>query len=97
MVFITVFMAINCLKLQHLNYTQIHQRLLLVVVDMTDPVAGWVKDGSVKPLDMEYTSKPASVWAYWSDFYDPESGIVKFEISIDVNEEVLGWINWDWL
>ena len=56
---------------------------------MTDPVAGWVHDGSDKPLDMMYSSHEASVYAYWGDFYDPESGIVEYEISVDVNFQVI--------
>ena len=55
---------------------------------MTDPVAGTVKDGFERPFDMEFSSRPATVWAYWIDFYDPESGIDKFVIKVDVNSQV---------
>ena len=55
---------------------------------MTNPVAGIVHDGHERPLDMQYSSQPASVYAYWSDFHDPESGIEKFDVSIEVNNQV---------
>jgi hypothetical protein len=55
---------------------------------MTDPVAGVVHDGHERPLDMQYSSQSASVYTYWLDFYDPESGIDKYDISIDVNNQV---------
>ena len=55
---------------------------------MTDPVAGYVMDGHERPLDMMYSSRPASLWTYWGDFHDPESGIEKYQITVDVNDEV---------
>ena len=62
--------------------------MFVVVVDMTDPVAGWVKDGPDRPVDMAYSSRPASVWTYWDGFYDPESGIINYEITVAVNDLV---------
>jgi hypothetical protein len=59
-----------------------------VVVDMTDPVAGQVLDGHERPLDLDFSSQTASVYAYWTDFHDPESGIEKYDITINVNNQV---------
>ena len=59
-----------------------------VVVDMTNPVAGWVKDGKDPPHDMLFSARPATLWLYWGDFFDPESGIVAYSVTVFVNGEV---------
>ena len=59
------------------------------MVDITPPVAGIVKDGHEKPDDIQFSAHRASVYTYWLDFNDPESGIDKYDISIEVNNQVI--------
>ena len=45
----------------------------LVLVDLTLPVEGTVKDGLTDESDIKYSSNPATVAASWQGFSDPES------------------------
>jgi len=55
-----------------------------VLVDLTDPNAtlAWAKDGSSPPTDMQFSSSPASVEGYYGGFFDPESHIVSYTVSV---------------
>ncbi|CAH1783351.1 unnamed protein product, partial [Owenia fusiformis] len=53
-----------------------------VLVDMTNPVRGWMKDGLDKDIDRNFTSKTASVLVNWGGFEDPESGIDDYSLAV---------------
>ena len=55
---------------------------------MTNPIAGWVKDGDNQGKDLDFASEAASIYANWNGFYDPESGIEKYTASVYVNDEL---------
>ena len=57
------------------------------MVDITEPLSGWVHDGQVPTEDIEYSSQAASVYSHWGDFYDPESGIDEYIVTMSVNGE----------
>ena len=59
---------------------------LTVTVDITDPIAGWVRDGANKSQDMSFSSQPATLHTYWQDYYDNESGIDKYDTTVTVND-----------
>ena len=67
-------------------YNNVNMVLFIaVMVDMTDPLAGWVTDGSSRDEDLDFSSSAASIVAKWGDFVDPESGISAYEASVFVN------------
>ena len=53
-----------------------------VLVDLTNPVGGFVKDGLSVHMNLNYTSNPKSVQAVWGNFSDPESGIAQYNATI---------------
>ena len=54
-----------------------------VTVDLTPPVQGSIRDGLLpEPMDLEFSSKPATVAAHWEGFYDPESGIEDYQVTV---------------
>ena len=55
---------------------------LLVTVDTTPPVKGWIKDGDTPDVDILYTSDPATVATHWDGFSDPESQLKDFELEV---------------
>ena len=59
-----------------------------VLVDVTPPVSGTVSDGSDVTHDVDYTSETATVTTSWADFYDLESGLADYTVSVMVNDEV---------
>ncbi|XP_072034301.1 uncharacterized protein [Amphiura filiformis] len=55
-----------------------------VTLDITPPVSGYIMDGQIENgIDMEYSSQPASVAAFWDDFYDPESSVAEYIVSVN--------------
>ena len=59
-----------------------------VLVDVTPPIPGTVSDGSDVIHDVNYTSETATVTTSWADFYDLESGLADYTVSVMVNKEV---------
>ncbi|XP_078660674.1 uncharacterized protein LOC144905141 [Branchiostoma floridae x Branchiostoma belcheri] len=53
-----------------------------VLVDLTPPEAGWLKDGDTIGQDLKYSSSPATVSGNWGGFTDPESGIQQYTIAV---------------
>ena len=53
-----------------------------VLVDLTNPIGGFVKDGLVVTKNLNYTSNPKSVQAVWGNFSDPESGIAQYNATV---------------
>ena len=53
-----------------------------VLIDLTDPVGGFVKDGLSVLMNLNYISNPKSVQAVWGNFSDPESGIVQYNVTV---------------
>nr|XP_006820036.1 PREDICTED: uncharacterized protein LOC102804939 [Saccoglossus kowalevskii] len=53
-----------------------------VLIDVTPPTKGWVKDGLDPDNDMSFSSEVSSISANWDEFIDPESGILEYDISI---------------
>jgi len=49
-----------------------------VIVDLTSPTAGLVRDGYSLLTDLEYQSSTTVVKAVWKPFQDPESGIIRY-------------------
>ena len=49
-----------------------------VLVDITEPIAGRVKDGLPNEPDTEFSSEAAMASVSWDGFYDPESGIDRY-------------------
>ncbi|XP_067664253.1 uncharacterized protein [Haliotis asinina] len=70
-----------------LNMMRVNTTSNGVLVDLTDPVKGWIKDGDNETLDVSYTSEAALIQAVWGGFSDPESGIVKYEVDIYINNQ----------
>lgn len=58
-----------------------------MLVDVTPPVPGLVVDGSDITNDDNFTSEAATVTTTWDGFYDPESGIRDYAVSVRVNDE----------
>ena len=57
-------------------------------MDLTEPEAGWVQDGIVRGEDITYSAEAASVYSNWGDYFDPESGIDSYTVTLSVNGEV---------
>ena len=55
-----------------------------VLVDLTNPISGFVLDGLRIDEPIHYTSNPTMVQAVWGNFSDPESGIVRYNVTIYV-------------
>ena len=53
-----------------------------VLVDLTNPVAGIVKDGLDINSNLHYTHKPTTVQAVWDNFSDPESHMAQYNATI---------------
>ena len=53
-----------------------------VLVDLTNPVAGIVKDGLDINNNLHYTHKPTTVQAVWDNFSDPESHMAQYNATI---------------
>jgi hypothetical protein len=62
-----------------------------IVIDLTDPVAGNVFDGTTS--DINYTASDTSLTISWSGFSDTRSGIVSYALSIkdDLDNNILSW------
>ena len=57
----------------------------LVLVDITDPIKGWVIDGSNANNDMDYSKETAYFGCAWGNFSDAESGINHFIVTVIAN------------
>ncbi|KAI6655616.1 hypothetical protein LOD99_2114 [Oopsacas minuta] len=55
-----------------------------VLVDLTNPIGGYVLDGLEITNTIHYTSNPTLVQAVWGNFSDPESGISQYNVTIYV-------------
>ena len=55
-----------------------------VLVDLTNPIGGFVLDGNDVSKNEHYTSNPTTVQAVWGNFSDPESGIAQYNATIYV-------------
>ncbi|XP_070573546.1 uncharacterized protein [Ptychodera flava] len=53
-----------------------------VLYDETEPVEGWIKDGLDPARDMAFGSKAASVSANWNEYFDPESNIKEYIVTV---------------
>ncbi|XP_070573548.1 uncharacterized protein [Ptychodera flava] len=53
-----------------------------VLYDETAPVEGWIKDGLDTERDMAFSPKAATVSANWDGYYDPESQIKEFMVTV---------------
>ncbi|XP_077996024.1 uncharacterized protein LOC144449371 [Glandiceps talaboti] len=53
-----------------------------VLYDATPPVEGWIKDGLDPTKDMVYSSERATVSANWDGFYDPESSMKEYTVTV---------------
>ncbi|KAI6660257.1 hypothetical protein LOD99_10427 [Oopsacas minuta] len=53
-----------------------------VLVDLTNPIAGFVKDGLDPNSNLYYTYIATTVQAVWGNFSDPESGIAQYNATI---------------
>ncbi|KAJ8312545.1 hypothetical protein KUTeg_009918 [Tegillarca granosa] len=60
-----------------------------VLVDLTPPLPGWIKDGKMKPKDIAYSSESATKNCYWGNFSDPESHMAEYEVSVYINREFI--------
>ncbi|XP_070206105.1 uncharacterized protein [Littorina saxatilis] len=59
-----------------------------LLVDITSPVSGIVSDGNDVMHDVNYTSETATVTTSWIDFYDPESGLADYTLSVTINNNM---------
>ena len=64
-----------------------------VVVDVTSPNAGLVRDGSSLLTDVEYQSSTTVVEAVWSPFEDHESGIIEYRWGLGTTPDDVGIVN----
>ncbi|XP_076085507.1 uncharacterized protein LOC143056307 [Mytilus galloprovincialis] len=53
-----------------------------IIVDPTPPVAGNVYDGQSYGVDLAFTKDPDVICANWQGFFDPESGISFYMVSV---------------
>ncbi|XP_022103294.1 uncharacterized protein LOC110986022 [Acanthaster planci] len=54
-----------------------------VTVDLTPPIQGNVYDGLLPGhTDLDFSSRPATVEAQWHGFYDPDSGIKDYQVTV---------------
>ncbi|XP_048258717.1 uncharacterized protein LOC124137708 isoform X1 [Haliotis rufescens] len=53
-----------------------------IIVDTSPPEPGVVYDGPVFRLDLYFTKDADKICANWFGFYDPESGISNYELSV---------------
>nr|KAG5704401.1 hypothetical protein BaRGS_031107 [Batillaria attramentaria] len=49
---------------------------------------GNVSDGAMVTDDEDYTSETATVTTSWAGFYDPESGLAPYSLSVFINDEL---------
>ncbi|XP_071094116.1 uncharacterized protein [Haliotis cracherodii] len=78
----TIIAFNGALNMKRVNFTSNG-----VLVDITDPVKGWIKDGGDATHDATYSSEQALIQAVWGGFSDAESGIVKYEVDIYINNQ----------
>ena len=62
--------------------------LFSVLVDITPPEAGAVYDGGYKGQDMSFSSATATKQCYWDGFKDPESAVIRYDVSLYINNEL---------
>ncbi|KAI8510725.1 hypothetical protein Bbelb_116410, partial [Branchiostoma belcheri] len=67
-----------------------------VLVDITPPTMGWIKDGLNKDADMQFSSEQSTVSANWGDFSDPESDIASYSVSVTRRHASKGNLTTDW-
>ncbi|VDH98959.1 Hypothetical predicted protein [Mytilus galloprovincialis] len=53
-----------------------------IIVDPTPPIAGTVYDGQTYGVDLAFTKDPDVICANWKGFFDPESGISFYQVSV---------------
>ncbi|CAG2251012.1 unnamed protein product [Mytilus edulis] len=53
-----------------------------IIIDPTPPIAGKVYDGQTSDVDLLFTKEQDVICANWQGFYDPESGISFYMVSI---------------
>ncbi|XP_076085326.1 uncharacterized protein LOC143056125 [Mytilus galloprovincialis] len=53
-----------------------------IIVDPTPPIAGNVYDGQTYGVDLAFAKFPDKICANWQGFFDPESGISFFMVSV---------------
>ena len=51
-----------------------------ILIDKSPPLPGDVLDGDRLQRDLKYQSNDRRICAQWVDFYDPESGIDRYDI-----------------
>ncbi|VDI67222.1 Hypothetical predicted protein [Mytilus galloprovincialis] len=59
-----------------------------IIVDKTPPFAGVVMDGPIYGEDLLYTKYPDKICANWLHFYDPESGIGLYLVSVSSVKQI---------
>ncbi|KAK7460764.1 hypothetical protein BaRGS_00038811, partial [Batillaria attramentaria] len=59
-----------------------------VLIDITPPVPGNVSDGENAEKDEDFTSEAATMSASWAGFYDPESGLQPYTLTVLVNDDI---------
>lgn len=67
----------------NLQLCNIFVYLCTVLVDLTEPVAGEVVDGSANDFtDLQFTTSQAKVELQWRNYYDPESNISRYDVKV---------------
>ncbi|XP_053407458.1 uncharacterized protein LOC123547213 isoform X2 [Mercenaria mercenaria] len=61
-----------------------------VLVDVTPPISGHVKDGKKNEGELSFSSETVSKFANWDGYYDPESGIDHYKVDVVINNEEKG-------
>ena len=56
-----------------------------MLIDITDPLSGWVIDGSKTNSDVDYSKESTFVESMWGNFSDSESGIDHFIVTVLIN------------
>ncbi|KAL3873866.1 hypothetical protein ACJMK2_036950, partial [Sinanodonta woodiana] len=69
--------AINNVELRTIGHAN-----QAIIVDRTPPIPGVVFDGPIFRTDLMFTMNIKSVCVSWFNFYDPESGIGKYEAGV---------------
>lgn len=52
-----------------------------ILIDKSPPIPGIVLDGDRLAQDRQYQSEDDKICAQWKEFYDPESGIDRYDLT----------------
>ncbi|XP_076086943.1 uncharacterized protein LOC143057517 [Mytilus galloprovincialis] len=81
----------NWLKIRAINKVDLRTTVVAdspIIIDKTGPFSGAVMDGPVHDEDLLYTKYSDRICSNWLHFYDPESGIGLYLVSVSSVKEI---------